>query len=106
MGLKLVDAGKYREMQIRLEYKDVQLRCLKENVENMCQMVLDVVDRKRYYVCLDADLLESEKIYATDVRVYENEFVFFVDRKVVAVMNRVTWKDVVIREEKGELKNG
>ena len=68
-------------------------------VENLQQKINSLTNNSVYYICIDEEGLESENIYANDVIIFDDYFVFYNYGKVVAVMSKDVWKDVVTREE-------
>lgn len=80
-----------------------ELNFLRDSVNLLNRALEDIKDsKKHYYVCIDEGGLESENIYANDMCILDNYFVFYDYGKVVAVMSKNIWVDVVSKEEKGD----
>ena len=73
-----------------------------ETVADYKHIIENLKNKDKYYVCIDADGLESEDIYANNVYVDGNYFLFSTERKTVAIMSQEIWQDVVCREKSTE----
>lgn len=73
-----------------------------ETVTDYKHIIENLKNKDRYYVCIDEEGLESEDIYANNVYVEGDYFLFCTERKTVAIMSREIWQDVVCREKSTE----
>jgi len=106
MKWPFVSLEKYED--ITRKYEDITckydfLQKLYTDVVNNYKHIIDALKNKdKYYVCIDKDGLESENVYANNVYVDGDYFLFCTERETIAIMSREIWKDVVCREKETE----